>query len=170
MWEAYVPRATSTSAPACVKHRRAPRPVEARRLYRGRPHKADRRHSSPSCLITTVKWLSRAAFEPVGAVSNCWCAATTLLLVLCRHCSTAHENARSQTGHNTSWGAAAGGPVCLHVLSGRQLSTRPTLNTTLARLATNRTNLATVCLSVTKTKSIMRESIEFIKFCPSNRT
>ena len=28
---------TSTSAPACVKHRRAPRPVEARRLYSGRP-------------------------------------------------------------------------------------------------------------------------------------
>ena len=28
-------RVTSTSAPACVKHRRAPRPVEARRLYRG---------------------------------------------------------------------------------------------------------------------------------------
>ena len=27
--------ATSTSLPACVKHRRAPRPVEARRLYRG---------------------------------------------------------------------------------------------------------------------------------------
>ena len=37
----------------------AVRPVEARRLYRGRPHKADRQHSSPSCLITTVKWLSR---------------------------------------------------------------------------------------------------------------
>ena len=51
--------ATSTSTPACVKHRRAPRPVEARRLCRGRPHKADRQHSSPSCLITTVKWLSR---------------------------------------------------------------------------------------------------------------
>ena len=30
-------RVTSTSAPACVKHRRAPRPVEARRLYSGRP-------------------------------------------------------------------------------------------------------------------------------------
>ena len=28
-------RVTSTSPPACVKHRRAPRPVEARRLYRG---------------------------------------------------------------------------------------------------------------------------------------
>ena len=60
------------------------------------------------------------------------------------------------------------------VVPGPQLIPPETHNTTLARLATNRTNLATVCSSVsqsvTKTKCIMRESIEFIKFCPSNRT
>ena len=33
--------------------------MEARRLYRGRPHEADLRHSSHCCLITTVKWLGR---------------------------------------------------------------------------------------------------------------
>ena len=40
-------RATSTSAPACVKHRRAPRPVEARRLFTaGGPERPNRRLSS----------------------------------------------------------------------------------------------------------------------------
>ena len=36
-WSGMSGRVTSTSTPACVKHRRAPRPVEARRLYSGRP-------------------------------------------------------------------------------------------------------------------------------------
>ena len=59
MWAGMSVCATSTSPPACVKHRRAPRPVEARRLYRGRPRPADLQHSSHCCLITTVKWLGR---------------------------------------------------------------------------------------------------------------
>ena len=47
-------RVTSTSAPACVKHRRAPRPVEARRLYRGlQPYRAREliEDTSGACLL-----------------------------------------------------------------------------------------------------------------------
>ena len=70
-------RVTSTSPPACVKHRRAPRPVEARRLYRGRPRQADLRHSSHSCPPRSVSHAtgdaarSRAVELPDSTRSAC---------------------------------------------------------------------------------------------------
>ena len=76
MWSGFRPRYLDQHS-GLREAPEAPRPVEARRLYRGRPHKADLRHSSHSCPPRSVSHAtgdaarSRAVELPDSTRSAC---------------------------------------------------------------------------------------------------